>query len=138
MFINSYLPTAYRATATPEAATIADDPTATPSRRTLSENPERTALSWLVYSESTRKEGRQRGSFSYRGFHASDLDIPTNNELLAMEMQVEMENLRNNFTVELIEIREQISVMQKRFNFSMWILILGVGAALSWVYRSSK
>ena len=77
-------------------------------------------------------------SFSYGGFHASDLDIPTDNELLAMEIQVEMENLRNDFTVELVEIREQMAVMQKRFNFSVWILILGLGAALSWVYRSSK
>ncbi|CAI9285137.1 unnamed protein product [Lactuca saligna] len=31
------------------------------------------------------------GSFSYGGFHASDLDIPTEYKLLSMEMHVEME-----------------------------------------------
>ncbi|CAH1418831.1 unnamed protein product [Lactuca virosa] len=78
------------------------------------------------------------GSFSYGGFHASDLDIPIDNKLLAMELHVKMENMRNDFTLKLVEIRDQMTVMQKRFNFSVWILILGVGAALSWVYRSSK
>lgn len=36
------------------------------------------------------------GSFSYDGFHTLELDISTENELLAMEMQVEMENMRND------------------------------------------
>ncbi|CAH1420568.1 unnamed protein product [Lactuca virosa] len=78
------------------------------------------------------------GSFSYGGFHASDLDIPTENELLAMEMQVEIETMRNEFTAELAEVKHQMAVMQKRFAVSLWILIVGVGGVLSWVYRSSK
>ncbi|CAH1427168.1 unnamed protein product [Lactuca virosa] len=66
------------------------------------------------------------GSFSYGGFHTSDLDIPTENELLPMEMQVEMENMRNDINQKLIEIRDQMAVIQRRFNFSLWILIVGV------------
>ncbi|CAI9269387.1 unnamed protein product [Lactuca saligna] len=46
------------------------------------------------------------GSFSYGGFHTSDIDIPTDNEPLAMEMQVDTENLRNDFAMELAEVKE--------------------------------
>ncbi|CAI9264414.1 unnamed protein product [Lactuca saligna] len=77
-------------------------------------------------------------NFLYEGLHTSDLDIPNDNELLAMEMQVEIENMRNDFIAELAEVKQQIAVMQKRFTVSMWILIVGVGDVLSWVYRSSK
>lgn len=78
------------------------------------------------------------GSFSYGGFHASDLDIPTDNELFAIELQVEVEKLRNNMNKELMAVREQLELMQKKFNVSLWIVILGVGACVSWITRSWK
>ncbi|CAH1420749.1 unnamed protein product [Lactuca virosa] len=64
------------------------------------------------------------GSFSYDGFHTSDLDIPSDYELVVMEMQVEVETLRNHMNKELMAVREQLALMQKKFNFSLWILIL--------------
>ena len=44
-----------------------------------------------------------------------------------MKMQVEMEIMRDNFTLELVEIKDAMAVMQKKINFNVWILSLGVG-----------
>ncbi|CAH1419920.1 unnamed protein product [Lactuca virosa] len=52
-------------------------------------------------------------SFSYGGFKVSDLDIPTDYELHAMETPVQIEEMRDDIRQQLGEFREEICYLKK-------------------------
>ncbi|CAH1444420.1 unnamed protein product [Lactuca virosa] len=53
-------------------------------------------------------------SFSYGGFRASELDLPIDYELHAMETQVQMEELRDEMRQQLGEFREEIRYLKRK------------------------
>ncbi|CAH1431051.1 unnamed protein product [Lactuca virosa] len=52
-------------------------------------------------------------SFSYGGFRASELDLPTDSELHAMEIEVQMEELRDEVRQQLGDFREEIRYLKR-------------------------
>ncbi|CAH1433693.1 unnamed protein product [Lactuca virosa] len=53
-------------------------------------------------------------SFSYGGFRASELDLPSNYELHAMETQLEIEEMRDEMRQQLGEFREEIRNLKRK------------------------
>ncbi|CAI9296221.1 unnamed protein product [Lactuca saligna] len=53
-------------------------------------------------------------SFSYGGFIISDLEIPTDYELHAMETQVQIEKMRDDMRQQLAEFREEICYLKRK------------------------
>ena len=51
-------------------------------------------------------------SFSYGGFRDSELDLPIDSELHAMEIQVQMEELRDEVRQQLGDFREEIRYLK--------------------------
>ena len=52
-------------------------------------------------------------SYSYDWFHESSLDIAMDYELLAMETQVELEQMREHMQEELVALRDELGLMKK-------------------------
>ncbi|CAH1436702.1 unnamed protein product [Lactuca virosa] len=53
-------------------------------------------------------------SFSYDVFRASELDLPSDYELHAMETQVQIEELRDEMRQQLGELREEIRYLKRK------------------------
>ncbi|CAI9294022.1 unnamed protein product [Lactuca saligna] len=53
-------------------------------------------------------------SFSYGGFRASELDLPTDYELHAMETQLQIEEIRDEMRQQLGEFREEIRNLKRK------------------------
>ncbi|CAH1437513.1 unnamed protein product [Lactuca virosa] len=66
-------------------------------------------------------------SFSYIGFRESDLDIPTDYELHAMETQVQLEKMRDAMQHQLGEIMVEIVLLKK---IVIVMAVIGVAVVL--------
>ncbi|CAH1438469.1 unnamed protein product [Lactuca virosa] len=53
-------------------------------------------------------------SFSYGGFRASELHLPTDYELHAMETQLQIEEMRDEMRQQLGEFREEIRNLKRK------------------------
>ncbi|CAH1424587.1 unnamed protein product [Lactuca virosa] len=53
-------------------------------------------------------------SFSYGAFRASELDLPSDYELHAMETQVQIDELRDEMRQQLGELREEIRYLKRK------------------------
>ncbi|CAI9268184.1 unnamed protein product [Lactuca saligna] len=53
-------------------------------------------------------------SFSYGGLRVSDLEIPTDYELHAMETQVQIEEMRDDLRQQLADFREEIRYLKRK------------------------
>ena len=52
--------------------------------------------------------------FSYGGFRASELNLPTDYELHAMETQVQIEEMQDEMCQQLGELREEIRNLKRK------------------------
>ncbi|CAH1439703.1 unnamed protein product [Lactuca virosa] len=64
-------------------------------------------------------------SFSYGGFRVSDLEVPTDYELHAMETQVQIEKMRDDMRQQFGKFREEIRYLKK-----VMTVIVGVGVVV--------
>ncbi|CAI9297819.1 unnamed protein product [Lactuca saligna] len=70
-------------------------------------------------------------SFSYGGFRDSDLDLPTNDEIHALETQVLIEEMRDEMRQQLGDFREEIRNLKRKVTMTG---VVGVAVmSLIWV-----